>query len=140
VASSQSSGALQLEIRATADRLVYIRQRLSAWLRPFGLPDSTAHDIVLAVDEACTNAIEHAYAGDAGAIRIDAALADSQLTVEVADSGMWRESAQKRTRGRGLLIMEAVSERLEVDTSDSGTTVRMRFGLAGGHDGGSRTT
>jgi serine/threonine-protein kinase RsbW len=77
VASSQLSGALQIEIPATADRLMYVRRRLSSWLRPFGLPETAAHDIVLAVDEACTNSIEHAYSGDGGTIRIDAEPADN---------------------------------------------------------------
>jgi len=129
VASSQPPGALQIEIPATADRLIFVRRRLSAWLRPFGLHESTAHDIVLAVDEACTNSIEHAYSGDAGTIRIDAEPANDQIKVKVADSGVWREPAEKRYRGRGLRIMEALSERLDLFTSDSGTTVQMSFGL-----------
>jgi anti-sigma regulatory factor (Ser/Thr protein kinase) len=129
VALSQLPGALQIEIPATADRLMYVRRRLSAWLRSFGLPETTAHDIVLAVDEACTNSIEHAYSGDAGIIRIDAEPADNQIKVKVADSGVWREPAEKRTRGRGLRIMEALSERLDLFTSDAGTTVQMSFGL-----------
>ena len=84
---------------------------------------------MLAVDEACTNSIEHAYSGDAGTIRIDAEPANDQIKVKVADSGVWREPAEKRYRGRGLRIMEALSERLDLFTSDSGTTVQMSFGL-----------
>src|SRR5215218_9974206 len=108
---------------------MYVRRRLSAWLRAFGLHEATAHDIVLAVDEACTNSIEHAYSGEGGTIRIDAEPDDNRIKVKVADSGVWREPAEKRTRGRGLRIMEALSERLDLITSDAGTTVQMSFGL-----------
>jgi anti-sigma regulatory factor (Ser/Thr protein kinase) len=123
----QPSGSLQIEVPATADRLVYVRQRLTAWLRPLGLSGSMAHDIVLAVDEACTNAIEHAYTGTAGSIDISVALADNEITVRVADSGAWQEPQEKRSRGRGLRIIQALSDRLELDRSASGTTVRMSF-------------
>ena len=129
--------SLRIEVPATADQLFDIRRRLLAWIGPIGVSAAIAADIVLVVNEASSNCIEHAYRGtDTGLIRVEAALEDEQIFVSVADFGVWQTPAtQPSTRGRGLTIMRAVSDRVELDTSAAGTTVRMRF-----QDLGSRTT
>lgn len=137
--------SLRIVVPATADRLAEIRSRLFAWLEPIGVPETTAADIVLVVNEASTNCVEHAYRDmDTGSITVEAALEGGQIAVCIADAGMWQTPrSQPSNRGRGLTIMRAVSDRAEVDTSAAGTTIRMRFdlsGAAGFQDLGSRTT
>ena len=46
---------------ATPDQLSDIRSQIASWLRATGIPDDLAGDIVLVVNEACTNSIEHGY-------------------------------------------------------------------------------
>ena len=138
-------GSLRIEVPATADRLAEIRQHLAAWLKPIGVAHTTAADIVLAVNEASTNCIEHAYRDmDTGSIIVEAALEGRQIVVCIADSGAWRPPrSQPGSRGRGLTLMRTMSRRAEVDASAIGTTIRLRFDLAGVdglQDGGSRTT
>ena len=75
-----------------------MRAEVRRWLAPFDLPDDTAHDMVLAVNEAAANAIEHAYSsGDPGG-RVELAfwLAEGTLTITVADRGTWREPRSGR--------------------------------------------
>jgi serine/threonine-protein kinase RsbW len=136
---------LVIEVPANADRLAEVRTRLSRWLGTVGASGPIVNDIVLAVDEACTNCIEHAYADiDSGLIHIDAVSQDSEITVEVSDSGVWRTPTPARNRGRGLSIMRAVAAHVDLDESTSGTTVRMVFEVPGCkgpcQDGGKRTT
>jgi serine/threonine-protein kinase RsbW len=120
---------LRIEVPATADRLADIRHRLLAWLEPIGVSDTNAADIVLVVNEACSNSVEHAYRdSDPGLIELEAALDGGQIVVRVADFGLWQTPLrQPSTRGRGLPIMHAMSDRVELDTSPTGTTVRMSF-------------
>lgn len=134
---------LRFEVPATAERLAQIRHRLLAWIAPLGVPDPVVADIVLAVNEACTNSVEHAYRNaDAGTIEIEASLVAGDIVVCIGDQGSWRPpSDEPTTRGRGLPIMEATSDRVELMRSASGTTVRVTFHTADtAQECGSRTT
>jgi PAS domain S-box-containing protein len=121
--------ALHIENDAIAARLIDVRHRLAEWLRSASVPDSLAADIVLVVNEACSNSVEHAYRGrEPGTMRIEAALDDRHIAVQVADSGSWKTPrADPGTRGRGLLLMRALSDLVELDGTAEGTTVGMRF-------------
>jgi anti-sigma regulatory factor (Ser/Thr protein kinase) len=123
----------QVEVPATADQLANIRAQLFSWLERLGVPNSEAMDIVLAVNEACSNCIEHAYRDiDTGVIQVGAALESGRIVVCVADFGFWRTpSDEPTTRGRGLPIMEAMSDDVSLASGTSGTTVRFRFDTAG---------
>ncbi|MGZ5394757.1 MAG: ATP-binding protein [Mycobacterium sp.] len=133
--------SLRIEVPAAAERLAEIRRRLAVWLEPIGVSTAGIADIVLVVNEACTNCIEHAYRGiDAGPILVDANHDHGQIVVDVADRGVWQTPpTQPSTRGRGLPIMRAVSAGMNVRSSPEGTTVRMKFDAAP-QDRGSRTT
>jgi serine/threonine-protein kinase RsbW len=124
--------SLSIEVVATAERLGEIRQQLATWLEPIGVSDTGIADIVLVVNEACTNCVEHAYRGlDPGLIQVEANQDGEQIVVGVADHGVWHPPAsQPNTRGRGLPIMRAVSDGVDLKSSPEGTTVRMTFEAA----------
>ncbi len=121
--------ALVIENAAIPARLSDIRHRLGDWLRCASVPESLAADIVLVVNEACSNSAEHAYRGrEPGTMRVEAALGDRHIHVQVSDSGSWKTPpADPGTRGRGLLLMRTLSERVDLDGTAEGTTVGMRF-------------
>jgi serine/threonine-protein kinase RsbW len=122
-------GSLQLEVVATAGRLSEIRHELLAWLEQMGMSGTDSADIVLVVNEAATNSVEHAYRDvDPGLIRVEADVHAGQIVIGIADFGVWQPPThQTSTRGRGLAIMQAVSDRMEVDHTPSGTTVLITF-------------
>ncbi|WP_442010843.1 ATP-binding protein [Mycobacterium sp. 2YAF39] len=132
-ACSRPTKSLRIEVPASAERLAEIRRRLADWLAPLGVSKSARADIVLVVNEAATNCIEHAYRGvDPGAIRVEAYYDHGQIVIDIADHGVWQPPpSQPSTRGRGLPIMRAVSAGLDVKSSPHGTTVRMKFDAAG---------
>jgi anti-sigma regulatory factor (Ser/Thr protein kinase) len=125
----QPYAPLKIVKAAAARQLSDVRHRLAAWLQAGAIPDATAADIVLAVNEAAANSIEHAYRGHKpGKVRVEGENDGAQVRVRVVDKGSWKAApSDPGVRGRGLLLIRAVSDWLEMDCTPSGTTVSMSF-------------
>lgn len=125
----QPYAPLKIVKAATAEQLSDVRHQLAAWLRAATIPDATAADVILAVNEAAANSIEHGYRGHkAGKVRIEAENDGARVYVRITDKGSWKVApADPGIRGRGLLLIRAVSDWLEMDCTPSGTTVNMSF-------------
>ena len=125
---------LVIENDAIPTRLSDVRHQLAAWLRSADVSESLAADIVLVVNEACSNSVEHAYRGrEPKTMRIEATRDGRHIYVQVTDSGSWKTPpADPGTRGRGLLLMRALSDGVELDGTAEGTTVGMRFAFGEG--------
>jgi PAS domain S-box-containing protein len=125
----QPYAPLKIVKAATPEQLSEIRHKLAAWLRAAAVPEATTADIILAVNEAAANSIEHAYRGHKpGKVRVEGANDGAQVRVRVIDKGSWKAApGDPGVRGRGLLLIRAVSDWLEIDCTPSGTTVSMSF-------------
>ncbi|BCQ07734.1 serine-protein kinase RsbW [Mycobacterium heckeshornense] len=123
--------ALRLETGAAAAELADVRDRLTAWLESCAVPGPLIADVVLAVYEACANSAEHAYRGlSTGQVRVDVDIAGGEIRARVADSGSWKTPPpESGPRGQGLKLINAVSDRVELDSGESGTTITMSFRL-----------
>lgn len=142
-ACPRPADSFRIEVPATADRLAHIRHQLTEWLQRVGVSGAQVADIVLAVNEACSNCVEHAYRDtDTGTVIIEAAVEERRIAVCVTDFGAWRPPSQgPTTRGRGLSIMDAISDGVRLESSTTGTTVRIGFEVGERlQDCGSRTT
>jgi serine phosphatase RsbU (regulator of sigma subunit)/anti-sigma regulatory factor (Ser/Thr protein kinase) len=111
-----------------AGELSLARAALREWLNG-RLERSAMDDFLIAVGEALTNAVEHAYDGDEPGmvtlmIEDDA---EGRLHVEVADRGRWRTETPNSDRGRGTSIMAAFSDDFSRMTTAEGTTVTFTF-------------
>ena len=62
---SRSSLLLKMELRSNPELLCVVRNALSELTAKLGFPEPDCRAVVLAVDEALTNIIRHAYSGDA---------------------------------------------------------------------------
>jgi anti-sigma regulatory factor (Ser/Thr protein kinase)/GAF domain-containing protein len=122
----------ELDLRLPADPRVLAETRriLRRWLRSHGANDQDTLEITLAVSEACTNAIEHAYSPGPARFEVEARVVAGVAQITVRDSGRWR-SPRGTNRGRGLRIIEAAMDETSVDASPSGTAIVMRRKLAG---------
>nr|WP_198428071.1 SpoIIE family protein phosphatase [Nocardia bovistercoris] len=129
----QPPAPLKISVAAHADRLAALRRSLKGWFAAAAVPHDLASDLVAAANEACSNSIEHAYrdAGDDEHIVELTATCDTQtVAIVVADSGTWKpRSADPGHRGRGIDMMRALTEELDIDHTDTGTTVRMSITL-----------
>ena len=122
---------LRIESEASAERLVGIRHRLADWLHTAGLPDELTGDVVLVINEACTNCVEHAYSGHPrGTMLLDVELADGEIRARITDQGSWKTpAANPGNGGRGLVLMRALSNTMELDCTPTGTIVDIAFRL-----------
>jgi len=121
----------RFETNSSADQLAGVRRRLGEWLEGAGVPESLGADIVLVASEACTNCVEHAYRGRAdGTILVESEAVDREIRLRVVDSGSWKQpAAHPGNSGRGLLLMRAISDSMEVHGTADGTTVEANFRL-----------
>lgn len=119
---------MHLDMRALPESLAIIRQELTEWLRIANLGHAKVSDIVLAVAEAATNAIEHAYRGmTAGRVTVDVRAAGRDVLITISDSGSWQPPApDSGRRGRGIRLIRALTDEAEISSDTSGTVVTMR--------------
>jgi anti-sigma regulatory factor (Ser/Thr protein kinase) len=120
---------LYLRLATEPRVLAQVRRTLRRWLRQQGAHGDELAEIPMAVSEACANAIEHAYSPAPATFEIEASEADGEVSIIVRDTGRWRPTRGQH-RGRGLTIMEAAMDVVEVSPSDTGTEVRMRRRLS----------
>lgn len=116
---------LELSVPSDQEGLVGMRADLRDWLERADLEDdSVAEDVVLAVWEACANAVEHAQDPAELRFRLHAMLDDTGwLRVEVLDSGSWKPGEGSPDRGLGLRLMRSLMERVDVRHTEHGTSV-----------------
>lgn len=120
---------------ADAHTVAEFRTAFAQWLREsFALGDDRFNDVLLAVNEALTNAAEFAYVGSSepGTMTVTAQyeVADRRLVVLVSDHGTWLEKepdGKPNTRGRGIALMRALADRTTIDREATGTQVRLEF-------------
>jgi serine phosphatase RsbU (regulator of sigma subunit)/anti-sigma regulatory factor (Ser/Thr protein kinase)/putative methionine-R-sulfoxide reductase with GAF domain len=129
IQNNEISDELRLQLRADPTVLAEIRHVLRRWLRHQGADDSQTLEITLAVSEACTNAIEHAYSPAPAQFSLSATAREGMLTFIVSDGGRWRPP-RGQDRGRGLTIIRAAMDDVEVNSSETGTDIVMRRRIA----------
>jgi anti-sigma regulatory factor (Ser/Thr protein kinase) len=102
--------------------LAPIRHLLRRWLLERGATEDEAFDVIVATQEACANAIEHAYGPGVAEFALDASYEDGQVTLTVADRGAWRAA---RGHNRGLPLMRELMDTVDVTQGEQGTTVTL---------------
>jgi serine/threonine-protein kinase RsbW len=109
-----------------------VRSIVTSPLKQLGVSPPCVNDIRLALSEACTNVIEHAVADDEYEVclhvRRDQCVISVTNTVQGFDTAQLRSGMPDRSllRGRGVPIMSAVMDHVDVNSAPSqGTTVRL---------------
>ena len=90
-----------------------------------------AHEVVLAVWEACANAIEHAVDPREDMLQLWVELTDTGLRIAIEDTGAWAPRVERSNRGFGLRLMQAAMTSVEIDPASTGTRVILEKSLAG---------
>jgi len=111
-----------------------LRRAVDDYAASGGVDERRREDIALAISEAVSNAVMHAYVGrdEPGEVRVDAWVDDGALHVAVCDDGVgMAPRIDSPGLGRGLALMGRVADRLRLEDSDPppGVCVRMTFAL-----------
>jgi serine phosphatase RsbU (regulator of sigma subunit)/anti-sigma regulatory factor (Ser/Thr protein kinase) len=122
---------VQLSLTAEARSLATLRRVLGRWLKRTGAGETEIYETLVAVGEACANAIAHAYPAGEALFEVEASRDGEELEITVRDHGRWRP-ARGEERRRGLTLMEQLMERVEIDKRESGTTVVLRRPIQNG--------
>jgi anti-sigma regulatory factor (Ser/Thr protein kinase) len=88
----------------------------------------------VAVGEAVSNVVEHAYRGTPGTLNVRGMVEGDKVVFEVEDQGEWR-ARRDEGRGRGLQFMRMLSDAVEVKRTTQGTAVRLSLALNGAPSG-----
>jgi anti-sigma regulatory factor (Ser/Thr protein kinase) len=123
--SSPDGRRCQWHLRSVESAIPWLRRGLRAFLADRGLPHSDLEDLVLAVCEAATNAVEHAQQPTEPFFEASIEIEDGVVTIVVRDHGQWQQPTSSPYRGRGLAMMRALAE-TTVSTCSDGTTVTIR--------------
>jgi anti-sigma regulatory factor (Ser/Thr protein kinase) len=99
-----------------------------------GASDSDLEDIAVAVSEAVTNVVQHAYIGrdDAGELALQAWVQERRLQVAIRDEGIGMRGAGRPRSGHGLALMHRMTENLQIEDAMPGVRVRMTFDIGWG--------
>jgi anti-sigma regulatory factor (Ser/Thr protein kinase) len=122
-----------ISVPAHAASVALIRHLVGALAEAVRLPPPVVEDVKLAVTEACTNVVRHAYADAGGPLLVEARPAPCRLEVVVSDHGTGiRPHPEAGGPGLGLPLISALADHVEIDHApDRGSRVRMRFGRPG---------
>jgi anti-sigma regulatory factor (Ser/Thr protein kinase) len=121
---------LEITVPAVATALVLVRTAMRRWLSKLGVEGDEEYNIMLGVGEAMANVVSHAYGPSGGKLDVAVSSTPDDIVATIRDTGRWRLPRGKN-RGRGLTIMEKCADEVTVDTTESGTEVRLRFRLRG---------
>jgi len=132
---NEAGRSVRLTIPAKPEYITLGRLALTAiaGLRP--VSDETLYDLKLALTEACTNSVRHAYEnGREGNVEIVYELKPDRLVIEVGDEGAGFEllddsnghEGELEEGGLGIEIIRALADEVEIGPREEGGS-RLRF-------------
>lgn len=132
---SHTSGVVALKIPAKPEYIALARLALAGLAQVRPVEPETLADLKLALTEACSNSVRHAYqeGRDDGIVDVRYELNGSELAVEVVDEGGGFDVAlaedgelgELDEGGLGLAIIRALTDELAIDSHERGS--RLRF-------------
>lgn len=142
----KSTGKMSIHTPGHGSYLTYIRSFVTDLAQQVGFPEEDVAKIEIAVDEACSNVVKHAYSTKKQwcwqhkhpEIRLDVSVVNNQLIIEIQDHGQrfdfsaYRPEAiqqrlkEMKTGGYGVAIMREFMDEVTYNSSDAtGNTLRL---------------
>jgi len=130
---------VRLTIPARAEYITLGRLALTGIARVRDdLSEELLADLKLALTEATSNSVRHAYAGDGdGVVEISYELLEDRLVIEVTDEGAGFDPNESEGRpedlsegGLGIAIIRAIADEVEITTRPGGKGSQLRFAKA----------
>jgi len=128
-----SAPDVSLMMPARPEGVAVVRQALAGMADALGVDAAVLADMKMALSEACTNVVVHAYEGDDGTLEVEMSADDTRLRIRVRDHGRGIQPQVSVARdvpalGLGLPLIAALTDSFEIQgNAGSGTEVRMTF-------------
>jgi anti-sigma regulatory factor (Ser/Thr protein kinase) len=132
------SGEVELHLPPDARYVGIARLLMTVAARQAGMDDERVEDLKIAVSEAVTNAILHAFRDrDPGDVLVSGRVDRGRLIIAVGDNGTgMRPNLESTGLGLGISLITKLASDVRFDSTERGTTVSMSFALdAGGGTG-----
>src|SRR5690348_260282 len=123
-------GDVTLTLPARPENVAVVRHVLGAFVEALRMPEELIEDLRLAVTEACTNVVRHAYpAGVPGTVEVSIEPREEELRIVVADHGRGiGTSSDTSGPGLGLPLIAALASSVDLQSSPgAGSRVAMTF-------------
>ena len=126
---------VRLTIPARAEYITLCRLALTGIARLRELSDELLADLKLALTEAASNSVRHAYGDEVvGVVEISYELFSDRLVIEVTDEGEGFDLAKTEGHpdelsegGLGIAIIRAIADEVEIGAQPGGKGSRLRF-------------
>jgi stage II sporulation protein AB (anti-sigma F factor) len=119
----------ELRLPARSSQLARAREYARQAAVAFGFDTVSCDELVLAVNEAVTNAIRHGAPDERGQITVVADVDGNRLTLSVCDHGTFVGSPPSNTAlaesGRGFALMNRLTDAVQLCIGRGTTTVRL---------------
>jgi PAS domain S-box-containing protein len=129
-------GHLRTAFACDPQRLLETRHAVRDFLTAHGVDEQTVEELVLCVEEACTNTLRHSGSIEPGEVAVsirehfvEICVKDSGKGLDLAGIDLTREPDLLAPGGRGLYLLKALADELEL-TNEDGACVRIRKRLA----------
>jgi serine/threonine-protein kinase RsbW len=135
-ATTNGGAKVRLTFPARAEYITLGRLALTGIARVRDLSDEVLADLKLALTEAASNSVRHAYGSDndAGVVEISYELRADRLVIEVTDDGEGFDPAaaegppeELSEGGLGIAIIRAIADEVEIGRQPDGRGSRLRF-------------
>jgi anti-sigma regulatory factor (Ser/Thr protein kinase) len=126
--------AVRLVVPALPANVALVRQALAGLTEELGVEAARAADMKIALTEACTNVVVHAYGDDPGPLEVAMDVEHGRLVLGVRDRGSGLHPLPGRDEGAplgfGLALIASLSDELGLVGGRHGTEVRIAFALS----------
>ena len=134
-----ATASVRLTIPAKPEYITLCRLALTGLARTRPVKDEVLADLKLALTEAASNSVRHAYGDAGGEVEITYSLTHDRLAIEVVDEGAGFDGAgplheedeeeldELTEGGLGIAIIRAIADDLELGSGANGRGFRLRF-------------
>jgi serine/threonine-protein kinase RsbW len=133
----------ELEVDSKLESLPIVSDSITKVLKGIGADERSIFEVQMAVDEACTNIIKHAYSGAKGPITVICELVDDEFVVTIRDRGkpfdpssvpapdLHADLGERRVGGLGIYFMRKMMDEVSYSLdAEGGNELTMRKKLA----------